>query len=231
MHSTQKQIVKNLTLHSNATYAQILIPELDPKTFVYHLGKLMEAKFVKYNSISRKYSLTTKGKTLAMYITEYNELEFHATNVFIGLCIYNNDRLLVVKRKHTPYLNYVGIPTFGTDSSKLLIDSAQDALQSLGLAGKLQHSFLFETLYSEKENPDIITTHSNMHVFVCNTPKGTVITENSEGNLYWTNFDELLNEKLGYRNSKDLIQILKSNHFPKEGEIKVISYKDTEAEF
>jgi hypothetical protein len=166
-----------------------------------------------------------------MYITEYNELEFHATNVFIGLCIYNNSRLLVVKRKHTPYLNHVGIPTFGTDTGKLLIDSAQDALQSLGLIGKLQHSFLFETLYSEKENPNVITTHSNMHVFTCTNPQGTVINKNSEGDLYWIDFDELLNEKLGYKNSKDLIEILKNKNFPKEGEIKVISYKDTEAEF
>lgn len=228
MQPNQERILKILGNQGPSIYNKIKWHEIDSKNFVYHLGQLMEQKFVKYNASQKTYELTVLGKKEFIKFDSYFEKGNPPINIFIGLFIEINNKIVVVERTKEPYINYIGIPVFQPKQEEFFKDSAKTYLNSLGLTGETYHAVLSETIYI---NEDKAQTHSNMHVFYCKNPQGKLIEMNSEGYLKLLSKKELKNTKKGYADSIRLLDYFKGYTPKSNSTITIISAKDTVAQF
>jgi hypothetical protein len=225
LHPIQWKILNNFRTNESLKFNQIKNFEIDPRNFVYHLNKLIEYQLIKYSEGS--YVITTKGKLMFEHFLEGVNFDGIPLNSFIGLYVVRDGKVLVAKRNQVPYLDHVGIPTFGIDKDLFIHESAKLALKTLGLEGVLIRPLIVETIYRDEEGR--VTTHSNMHVFYCANSSGENIIENVEGELFWLTPDELLKQENGYEDSRTLVEFFNNNKVLSD--IKVISRVDSKTSF
>lgn len=210
IHPIRRKILLNLSKANSLKFNDIKNFDIDPRNFVYHLKKLRDQALVTYNKKTSKYSLTTLGKRLLDNASIKKGIEKVPIDIFIGLLIEKDKKILTVKRDSAPYLNYIGIPIFDVHIDKFIHESAQQALESLKLEGTLAHILVNETIYKNRENQ--VLTHTNMHVFYCNDTKGNPPPSNIEGDLSWMSIDKLLNQEKTYKDTETILSRLRVNH-------------------
>ncbi|MBM3208945.1 hypothetical protein FJZ40_01490 [Candidatus Shapirobacteria bacterium] len=203
LHEIQWQILKRMSFRPESRFNEIKPKVMDPKRFTYHLNRLKNLDLVRHDFRRGVYLLTDKAKLLTAYFTDIPSWGNLPLNSGILLYIEKSNKVLVVKRDHQPFLGYVGLPYFLTQNNEFVYQSAMEGLRALGLTGKLSLPLIIEVLF--KNNRGEFIRHAFMLTYYCRNPKGEVSKRSYEGELSWIEPSALLKIKLGYDNSKDVV--------------------------
>lgn len=217
LHNIQWQIIRRMSLMSESRFNQIKPKTMDPRRFTYHLNKLKELELIRHDSNKGVYLLTDRAKLLIGYFTDipsWGNLPLHSA---ILLYIKKGKKILVVKRDRQPFLGYVGLPYFYTEQDEFVHQSAQNSLKLLGLDGKLKLELIIEVLFKDKQSK--VIRHAFMLTYCCQNPKGEVKKRSYEGKLFWMKPTELLKVKLGYDNSRDIVEFFAKKRIRTENTI------------
>ena len=219
LHSSEWDIVHTLLQCYSARFNELKPSDMDPKLFTYHLKKLIGLGLVLHNDRG-EYLLSEIGKNFTDYFKERITFKNLPVNTFICLYCKQKGKILVVKRKRAPFLDYTGIPSFDTERDKFMLTTAERSLKGLHLRGNISLSLIQETLYKDKNGS--ILMHQCMYVFYCPDAAGFPLKENEEGSLFWMRPNDLLKAKKGYDDTVDTVKFFENKKQIK-GTVKVLS--------
>ncbi|MDD3647145.1 MAG: hypothetical protein PHS44_01410 [Candidatus Dojkabacteria bacterium] len=211
LHKIQWSILKNMSTREMSRFNDLKPKDMDPKRFVYHLDRLKGFKLICHDKESGRYSLTDEGKMIIAHYEDLPSIENYIIQTYLLLYIKKNDKLLVVKRKHAPYLGFTGNPFANVGTDKYIKISAADNLSRLGLKGELSLNLIMEMIYQNEKK--VVRTHGFVYVFYIENPEGESLTSNEEGELFWMAPRELLKVGKGYDNTKDIVEFFESHKF------------------
>lgn len=165
-HNIQRKILRELVKEESRRFSDIKPKNIESNLFMYHLRQLTGAGLVdKLNN--GLYSLTTEGR---QYCDRSNldsmSLRLQPKQITVLVVSNGEDKFLVLKRLHVPYMNYTGFPSGKIHYGEKMGDSAHRELHEktglenmrLTLRGNLMMRFL------DKETDEIVS-HVNAYVF------------------------------------------------------------------
>ncbi|MBU0976680.1 MAG: hypothetical protein ABIE03_05050 [Patescibacteria group bacterium] len=220
LHKVQWQILKKMATQEHFRFNELKPKEMDPRRFVYHLDRLKAFGLILHDKDSGKYWLADGGKMVIAHYEDLPSIEDYVVQTYLLLYIKRKGELLAVKRKHAPYLGFVGNPFVNMVSDEYIRHSAGSALSELGLEGQLSLNLILEMIYKRKDKS--VRTHAFIYIFYTENPKGEPKKNNEEGTLSWLTPEELLKSEEYYDNTKDIIEFFESKGFDKNS-FKMIS--------
>ena len=220
LHKIQWQILKKMSTIEYSRFNELKPKEMDPKRFVYHLGKLKDFRLILHDSKKGNYFLTDRGKMVLAHYEDLPDIEDYFFQTFILLYIKRKGKILVVKRKKAPYLGYTGNPFVNIEKEAYLQVSASNALESLGLKGNLSLNLILEMVYKTAEGK--VRTHPFIYVFYSEEPYGEAVRSNAEGTLFCLSPKELSQAEKGYDNTKDIVSFFENKSFDRKS-LKIMS--------
>lgn len=211
IHETQWLILRKMMTKEFWRFNEIKFVDMDPKKFTYHLKQLRNLGLVSYREDLKLYALDTDGKLLMDYFRNIPSFAELPINTSVFLYVKSKGKILVVKRTKIPSLNHVGTPSSNTSMAKFLDETANELLKSFGLEGKLTFCLILEMLYHQ--NNGLLFSHDCFYVFYSDSVTGTVSQFCEEGELFWLTPRELLGQKKGYKNTRDIVGYFEGKNF------------------
>lgn len=203
LHPVQWQIIKRMSLSPESHFNELKPETMDPTRFTYHLNKLKDLELIRHDPDRQVYLLTDKAKALIGYFTDIPSWGNLPLNSAIMLYVLKDNKVLVVKRDEQPFINFTGLPYFYTEKDEFVHQSAQRALESLGLKGELSLDLIIEVLFKDKKEE--VVRHAFMLTYFCKDPGGILCQKSYEGKLFWLSPADFLKSKPGYDNTKDVV--------------------------
>ncbi len=128
MHIVQRRILDKLTYSESLRYSEMRPKRLESNLFAYHLKEIQKDGYVvrKRNG----YTLSAKGKAHVDRVS-HNSLQVRVQPKIVSLIALRNSKgeYLLVRRKHQPYIEMVGLPSGKLHLSESIADSAARELE------------------------------------------------------------------------------------------------------
>lgn len=128
MHIIQREILDKLTYAKELRYAAMRPKRIESNLFSYHLKELVKDGYVSRLE-NGAYTMNTKGKAYVDRIS-HRSLSVRVQPKIVTLLYLENSNgeQLLVRRKHQPYIDMVGLPSGKLHLSERIADAAQREL-------------------------------------------------------------------------------------------------------
>lgn len=179
----QQDILVKLTHAHQLRFNELWDKQGESNVFSYHLKNLIESGLIKKEE--EYYKLTNDGMT---YVASMEGTSGKTTKKPI-VCSFvlgykpEEDEILINIRKKEPFFNYVGISGGKMEFGSYPLKTAKEEfLEETGLQGDFQLSGISN--YNTFNNKELMH-HIVAFTYICTNCKGTLKTENREGNNKW----------------------------------------------
>jgi 8-oxo-dGTP pyrophosphatase MutT (NUDIX family) len=209
----QMAILKELLFKPKARFSQLNILRLSSDQFSYHLGVLLETKYLtKEDGI---YSLTPEGKEFAnrMDVT-VNKIEKQPKISVLIIPVKEFDEVekyLIQKRLKDPYFGFMGFMTGKLRFGETIEEgAARELFEEAGLTAKFKHCYiLHEMVYSKSGD---LLEDKFFNVVEATDVKGEIVNELGTENS-WVSKDEFYSATPLFHNEIEIFEWYKNNGY------------------
>lgn len=206
-HPLQRHIMKTLTFKQKVRYRDLKPKGVEGNRFMYHLGVLINEKYVSKGGIF--YSLTQKGERYADRMTLETFLPRIQPKIMTMIyCLNKNGELLLFERTRRPASNLLNLPHGKIHMGEKIKESAEREMrEKTGLKVTLSHiGDIYIRIYHDGE----LVAHILHHLFSAKFPKGELIKGLLAGKPSWSKIEKIPQNRYA-RGFREIIKIISQN--------------------
>jgi len=184
MHYIQKKILDKLIYNETQRYSELKPAGIESNNFAYHLKELLKAGLLIKRD--RGYFLSPQGKAYVDRVS-HETLDIRKQPKIITLLSLTNNKgeLLLTKRNHQPYIDYVGYPSGKLHVGERVMEAAQrEVKEKLGIeAQKLEQLGVLNIAISEA---NYVVSHVLAVVYAGEVTVAAKPLNNRRAEYFWT---------------------------------------------
>lgn len=209
-HDIRDEIIRKL-MHNPGLGFNELWDKDDVRSnkFAYHLKLMSEADIVE--KVENKYYLSSRGKSLAVFIDGETGKKEKQPLINIVMVIYDNDNnILLHHRLKEPFYGYYGFPGAKVKFGEGILECAARELME---ESNLEADFKIAGIMNlHTYNNGELAYHHTQFVVKCTNPRGVLKKEDREGTLEWASKDIVLSKKL-FSDNPFMIESIEDGRF------------------
>lgn len=208
-HHIQRDILKRLVKKESCRFSDLKDKTIESNLFMYHLRQLIRAKLVQ--KVDDGYSLTSAGKH---YADRSNlpsmRLRLQPKQITILVVRAGDDEYILLKRKHLPYLDYVGFPSGKIHYGETLQQAAKRELTEKTGLDNVALTLRGNILMRFKDEQNEIVSHISGYVFTGQADINTLMFKSEFFDSYVGSKTDLYTQHT-FKGHKEILGLLENN--------------------